>query len=47
MEVESRLQEAIKQIQLAKQEVDQSDVSQELDQSLESLQTALEAFDDD
>ena len=47
MKVENRIQEAIKQIQLAKQEVDQSDVSQELDQSLEALQDAVEALDDD
>jgi len=47
MEVKNRLQEAIKQIQLAKQEVDQSDVSQELDQSLEALQDAVETLDDE
>ncbi|MGB9950878.1 hypothetical protein ACOZ4F_00515 (plasmid) [Haloarcula marismortui] len=47
MEVKNRLQEAVKQIQLVKQEVNQSDVSQELDQSLEALQNALEAFNDD
>jgi len=47
MEVKNRLQEANKQVRLAKEEVDQSDVAQELEQSLEALQNALEALDDD
>ncbi|NLV08010.1 hypothetical protein [Haloarcula rubripromontorii] len=47
MKVKNRLQEALKQVQLAKEEVDRSDVSQELDQSLEALQNALESFEDD
>ncbi|WP_158600536.1 hypothetical protein [Haloarcula sp. Atlit-7R] len=47
MKVKNRLQEARKQISLAKEEVDQSDVSQALEQSLEALQNAVEALGDD
>ncbi|WP_158600560.1 hypothetical protein [Haloarcula sp. Atlit-7R] len=47
MEVKNRLQEALKQISLAKEEVDQSDVAQELEQSLEALHNALEALDEE
>jgi len=47
MDERNRLQEAIKQIRLAKQEVEKPEVSQELEQALEALQTALESLEDD
>jgi len=45
MEVKNRLQEAIKQTRIAKQEVENSEVSQDLEQALESLQNGLEALE--
>jgi len=45
MDVTNRLQEATKQIRLAKQEVEDPEVNQELERALESLQDGLESFD--
>ena len=47
MKVTNRLKEAIKQAQLGKQEVDDPDVSQELEDAIEALQNALEPLEDD
>lgn len=46
MKVKSRLQEADKQLRLGKAEVKKSDVSQELEQSIDALQSAMELLDD-
>lgn len=45
MEVTARLEEAIKQTRLAKQEVERSEASQYLEQGLESLQDGLESLE--
>jgi hypothetical protein len=47
MKVICRLQEASKQVRLAKQEVEQPDISRELEQSVEALQNAMVLLDDD
>jgi len=47
VDLTSRLKEAIKQARLAKQEVDDADVAEELEDVLEALQDALEALEDD
>jgi len=41
------LQEADKQLRLAKAKVEKSDASQKLEQSIEALQSAIESLDDD
>lgn len=43
----NRLKEAIKQIRIVKEEVDDSEVSQELEQAREALQNAVESLEDD
>jgi len=45
MDVTDRLQEAIKQTKIAKQEVGESEVSRNLEQALESLQNGLESLE--
>jgi hypothetical protein len=45
MEVTARLEEAIKQTRLAKQEVERSEASRSLEQGLESLQDGLESLE--
>ncbi|WP_336339408.1 hypothetical protein [Haloarcula brevis] len=47
MKVTNRVKEAIKQTRLAKQEVDDSTVSKELEHALEALEDALETLEDD
>jgi len=47
MKVTNRVKEAIKQTRLAKQEVDDSGVSEELERALEALQDASETLEDD
>jgi len=47
MEVSNRMKEAIKQVRLAKQEVEVPDASQDLEHSIEALQNALESLEDD
>lgn len=47
MKVTNRIQEAIKQTRLAKQEVEESEVSRDLEQALESLQNGLESVKKD
>ena len=47
MKATNRLKEAIKQARLAKQEVEDPDVSQELEDTIEGLQNSLEALEDD
>ena len=46
MEVTNRLEEAIKQVRLAKQEVEKPEVSQDLEDCLESLQNGLESLEE-
>lgn len=46
VKVTTRLEEAIKQVQLAKQEVAEPEVARELEESLESLQSALESLEE-
>ncbi|WP_158600461.1 hypothetical protein [Haloarcula sp. Atlit-7R] len=42
----NRLKEAIKQIQIVKEEVDDPEVSAELEQALEALENAVESLED-
>jgi hypothetical protein len=46
VKVTTRLEEAIKQVRLAKQEVAEPEVARELEESLESLQSALESLEE-
>ena len=43
----NRLKEAIKQIRIVKEEVDDSEVSGELERALEALEDAVESLEDD
>ena len=43
----NRLEEAIKQIRIVKEKVDDPEVSQESEQALEALQNAVESLEDD
>jgi len=43
----NRLKEALKQIRIVKEEVDDPEVSQELEHALEALQNAVESLEDD
>ena len=45
MEVTNRLQEAIKQTRIAKQEVEESEVIRDLEQALELLEKGLESLE--
>lgn len=45
MDAAGRLREAIKQTQIAHQEVEETEVSREVEQALESLQNALEPLE--
>jgi len=47
MEVTNGVKEAIKQARLAKQEVDDTSVSEELERALGALQDASETLEDD
>jgi hypothetical protein len=47
MELSDRIEEAVKRVRLAKQEVEDPDVSYDLEHSLEALQDALESLEDD
>jgi len=47
MDSTNRLQEAIKQTQLAKRDVEDPDVSQNLEKCLRSLQNGLESLKED
>ncbi|QUJ73970.1 hypothetical protein [Haloarcula marismortui] len=47
MDVTDRVKEAIKQTRLAKQEVDDADVSEELKDAIEALEDASETLADD
>jgi len=42
----NRLDEAIKQIRIVKEEVDDPEVSEELEQALEALQSAVVSLED-
>jgi hypothetical protein len=43
----NRLKEAIKQIRIVQEEVDDPEVSGELERALEALQNAVESLEDD
>jgi len=45
--VVNRIEEAVKQIRIVKEEVDDPEVSQELKHALESLQKAVKSLEDD
>lgn len=46
MDVTNRLEEAIKQVRLAMQEIEDPDVSKDLEEGRESLRKALEALEE-
>ncbi|GAA5434552.1 hypothetical protein Hjap01_04044 [Haloarcula japonica] len=43
----SRMKEAIKQIRIVKEDIDDPEVTQELEQALESLENAVEMLEND
>jgi len=47
MDVSNRVKEAIKQVRLAKQEVEDPDAFEDLERSLEALENALDSLEDD
>jgi hypothetical protein len=47
MEVTNRLEESIKQIRIVKEEVENSEVSQDLEEGIGAIQNALESLEED
>ncbi|GGM53313.1 hypothetical protein GCM10009006_38000 [Haloarcula argentinensis] len=43
----NRLKEAIKQVQIVKEEIDDTEVTQDLEQALKSLEDAVERLEND